>query len=435
MYIKVQKTTSLHGTTTPPSSKSQSIRGLLIALLSKGVSTLINPLDSDDMQDAKMVCQQLGVTLIQDIGSLRINSTGLLLETEVEKINTGNSGITTRFILPLLGLRKNGDSPIYVDCGEQMRKRPIRSLVIALRLLGLAIDYKDIEGQLPVTIQGTLKGGVAEVDGITSQFISALLMALPCAASSSTITVKNLHERPYMEMTLHWLKQQHIQYSHQREDSADIFHIQGNQRYQPLETIIPGDFSSASYLIAAGVLIEGQVELVGLNMQDHQGDKQLVSILQSMGARIAITPKGLRIEGGHPLKGIVIDANDIPDLLPTLAVIGTYAQGKTVIINVPQARIKETDRIHSMTVGLKRLGAKIDEHPDGVTVYQSALQGANVKGYGDHRTVMALAIAGLLAEGETTIDESESINKTFPTFVEIMQALGARIEVLTLATR
>ena len=130
------------------------------------------------------------------------------------------------------------------------------------------------------------------------------------------------------------------------------------------------------------------------------------------------------------LKGLIIDANDIPDLLPTLAVIGAYAQGKTDIINVRQARIKETDRIHAMTEGLRRLGARVEEYPDGMTIYQSKLQGAQVKGYGDHRTVMALAVAGLLAEGVTLIEDSSAIDKTFPTFVTWMRALGAKMEVI-----
>ena len=137
----------------------------------------------------------------------------------------------------------------------------------------------------------------------------------------------------------------------------------------------------------------------------------------------------LIIEGGHPLKGIKIDADDIPDLLPALAVIGTYASGKTELTNVRQARIKETDRIHSMSEGLSRMGAKVEVHEDGMTLYPSRLHGATVKGYNDHRTVMALAVAGLRAEGQTQIGDAEAVNKTFPNFVSLMQSLGADMEV------
>lgn len=429
MYLHVKKTTKLYGNVTPPSSKSQCIRGIIFGLLSSGTTRLLNPLQSDDVNDAMRVCQNLGAEIALNNNALLINSIGLPLSVQNDAINTGNSGITTHFIMPLLGLRKNPDSPLRVDCNEQMRQRPIQSFITTLRSLGLIIEYEREDGRLPITIHGELKGGTAEVDGITSQYISALLIALPCAKSSSTIIVKNLHERPYMEMTLYWLKMQNIQYSHQHEDSQDIFHIQGNQVYQPRELVIPGDFSSASYLIAAAVLLNGRVILNGLNMHDPQGDKQLITILQTMGADINATHEDIVINGGKPLQGIIIDANDIPDLLPTLAVIGTFASGKTTITNVPHARIKETDRIHSITDGLLCLGAKIEQHGDGITVQQSNLIGTKVNGYGDHRTVMALAIAGLIADGETIIEGSEAINKTFPTFVELMQSLGALMDV------
>lgn len=430
MYLQVQKTRLLSGQVIPPSSKSQSIRGMILALIAHGESTLMNPLDSDDMQHAMNVCKQLGATITVHKDKLVIKSTGLPIQTEAQKIYTGNSGITTRFIMPLLGLRQNSEQPIILDCGDQMRARPIHSLVNALRDLGLNIQYLDKQGALPVSISGQLKGGTTQVEGITSQYLSALLLSLPWAPLDSEITVKNLHERPYVEMTLNWLKEQNIHYTHTCMEDKDVYQIPGNQRYNSFYKVIAGDFSSASYLIAAAVLTEGSVQLTGLNMQDPQGDKRLVYILQEMGANIEITLQGLTIHGGADLKGIKIDANDIPDLLPTLAVIGTYAKGKTEMINVRQARIKETDRIHSMTEGLTRLGAKVEEYDDGLTVYQSKLQGAHVKGYDDHRTVMALALAGMLAEGSTWIDDSHAIHKTFPTFVNIMQSLGANMKVV-----
>ncbi len=429
MYLKVQTTKKLAGQVVPPSSKSQSIRGIILALLSTGKSTLFNPLDSDDMQIAIQVCTQLGASIHIDNDKLIINSTGLPIKTTSQKINTGSSGITTRFIMPILGFRAD-EQPIIVDCSEQMRARPMQSLVNALKLLGLNIQYLEQHGSLPASITGQLTGGIVEVDGITSQYLSALLIALPCAPMDSVISVKNLHERPYMEMTLHWLQKQRINYQHYRHNASDIYKIPGNQKYQPFDAVIAGDFSSASYIIAAAVLTTGIIELDGLDMQDPQGDKRLIYILQDMGANIAIRPQGLTINGGTPLQGLKIDANDIPDLLPTLAVIGTYAQGKTEITNVRQARIKETDRIHSMVEGLTRLGARVEEHLDGLTIYNSVLQGTMVQGYDDHRTVMALALAGMLANGTTLISDSMAVNKTFPTFVKLMCSLGANMEVV-----
>lgn len=429
MYLKVQKSITLNGKVIPPGSKSQSIRGIILALLAEGESTLVNVLDSDDTGHALQVCKQLGVNVLQDEKKLYLKSNGVPIETHVKSINTGNSGITTRFIMPLLGLRKNSQESIIVNCGEQMRARPIKSLVTALTDLGLTIKYLEQDGILPVAVSGNLTGGSAEVEGMTSQYISALLLSLPCAEQDSQITVRNLHERPYMEMTLNWLDKQHIEYTHEHVGNTDVFQIKGKQKYKKFNATIAADFSSSSYIIAAAVLMGDLVEISGIDMQDPQGDKRLITILQKMGADICIEATHLLIRGKKPLKGIKIDANDIPDLLPTLAVIATQAIGKTEICNVQQARIKETDRIHSMTEGLRLLGASVDEHKDGLTVYQSMLSGACVKGYDDHRTVMALSLAGMLAEGLTIIDDAEAINKTFPSYVETMRSIGAVMEV------
>lgn len=428
MRLIIQNTQTMEGNVTPPSSKSHSIRALFFALLAEGKSTLHNVLASDDIENAIAVCEKLGAHIVSQKNQLTVESKGLPFALKTQKIVSGNSGITTRFMLPLLGFRQTTQNPIIVDCGEQMRARPIQSLVDALRKLGLHIQYVEKENQLPLSISGALKGGDTEVEGITSQYLSALLMALPCAPHDSTLTVNQLHERPYVEMTLRWLSQQQIIFKHSQSLNQDSYFIKGNQRYRPIDAIIPGDFSSASYLIAAAALTAGRVALHGLDMQDSQGDKRLVNILQDMGADISVFPNHLVITGGKRLKGLNIDANDVPDLLPTLAVIGTAAQGCTTLYNVKQARIKETDRIHSMTENLRRLGASIEEHEDGMAIYQSQLCGASLKGYDDHRTVMALCVAGLLASGSTVIEGSEAINKTFPQFPALMQSLGAKIQ-------
>ena len=429
MNLLVKNTTEINGKVTPPASKSQSIRAIILASLCEGKSVLHNVLHSDDIQDAIRVCQSLGATITQSGNTLTIYNTGLPLDISSNTIESGNSGITTHFVMPLLGLRKNPDTAITLNCNEQMRARPIKSLADSLENLGLAFDYLNNPGTLPVRISGELRGGKSSVNGVTSQYLSALLVALPCAKQDSEITVNNLQERSYADMTLDWLKEQHIQFDHQINGETDTFQIRGGQCYRPFETTIAADFSSASYLIAAATLFSGEVIINDINMSDRQGDKELVYILQKMGADIAIHPTHLHIRGGKKLSGIKIDAIDIPDLLPTLAVIGTFASGKTEICNVAHARIKETDRIHSMTDGLTRMGAKIIEQTDGLIIYESHLQGTHVKGYGDHRTVMALSLAGMLAAGTTTIDDCEAIKKTFPNFVTLMQSIGACMEV------
>ncbi len=428
--LKISPTKNLRGVITPPASKSQTIRGLVAATLAKGRSVLRNPLEADDTATAIGVCRSCGADIVANgDGDLVVESAGLPLRMAAGKINSGDSGITTRFILPMLGLARDG--AIELDCGEQMRARPMSSLIDALNKLGMRVESANNDGALPLRVRPPLAGGRCAVDGITSQYISALLFSLPCAPNDSEVTVYDLHERPYLDMTLAWLDEQAISYRHiqDRENNRDIFYISGRQRYRPFHKMIPGDFSSAAYPIVAAALLPGEVIVRGLNTEDRQGDKRLVFILQEMGADITVRKSELIIKGGAPLRGVKIDCNDIPDLVPALAIVGTQAEGTTELTNVAQARLKETDRLRSMREGLSRMGAKIEEKADGLVIRKSRLKGAEVSGCGDHRTVMALAVAGLLAEGETVVDTAESVSKTFPNFVELMRDIGCPMTV------
>ncbi len=426
MQIVVRKTERLQGVIIPPSSKSEAIRALIFALLSKGTSRLHEMLAASDVDDAIAVCKAFGAHIQQHGTSLHIQSSGLPCKV-TSPLYTGNSGITTRFVLPLLGLRAHSDVAIEVDCGEQMRARPMGALLNALTDLGMNIEYTKTKGVFPIKVSGTLLGGTTTLTEPISQYLSALLIALPLASRTSHIRVANVSARSYVDMTLEWLDRMNIQYQHQYQEGVDDFIIPGNQQYHSFEHTLAGDFSSASYFMAAGAMFPGNICLKGLNLHDKQGDKKLIDIIQTMGGDIVCREDHIAITGGKPLTGIHIDASLIPDLLPTLAVLGTRSQGCMHIDNVSQARLKETDRIHSMTEGLRKMGARVEEKPNGMIVHYSHLKGASVKGYGDHRTVMALTLAGLLAEGTTVIDDAESIQKTFPDFFDKIKAIGGTI--------
>ncbi len=435
MNLIIKNTKTLNGVLTPPPSKSQTIRALFIATLAKGTSTIDHALDSTDTSSAIAVCSALGATIQHKKNSdgtllLEVTSGGTPLYTSETAIYTGDSGITSRFLMPILGLRADVDSPAIVDCGDQMRKRPFAPLIQALSNFGMSIASLDGNESYPIRVSGPLKGGETSVEGITSQFTSALLMALPLAAHDSILTVEHLNERPYVVMTTQWLQEQGIHYEWINENETDTFKIKGGQHYHSFTKKIPADFSQASYMIAAAAISEGEVIIEGLDMEDPQGDKKIIEIIQKMGAQITVDYRRLIIRGGTQLHGISIDCNDIPDLVPTLAVLGTIAEGKTILTNCAHARLKETDRIHSMATELKKMGGKIEERPDGMTISENALTGTALHGYGDHRTIMALAIAGLKAEGETTIDTAEGIQKTFPEFVELMRGLGADMKLV-----
>ncbi|MFA5855613.1 MAG: 3-phosphoshikimate 1-carboxyvinyltransferase [Candidatus Gracilibacteria bacterium] len=425
MDLIIKKTESLHGTLTVPASKSQTVRALLIGALAGGISTVANVLESDDTLRVEEVLNMLGVEIEKNGTVWTVKSSGLPLKTTGKNFYTGDSGITTRFLLPLLGL---GDGPCTLDASPQMRARPILPLVTALNRLGMQIETSGAN-VWPLKVSGNFLGGETYIDGTTSQYLSALLLASPYAGENTILHVQNLNEKPYVEMTLSWLKDAGILYERKAYADGETFEVKAGQKFKSLNVKIPGDFSSASCIIAAAALLGGEVQLKGLSKNDTQGDRKLVDILEAAGTDISWDGNELLVRGGTALKGGKVDANEVPDLLPALAVLGTKMQGGLEILNVKQARIKETDRIHSMAEGLREMGAEIEEKKDGLIVGQSQLKGACVDGFADHRTVMALSVAGLIAEGETHVHGAEAIKKTFPNFIEEMRALGANFTV------
>ncbi len=424
MNLHVLPSTALNGTLRIPGSKSQSVRALLVATLAKGVSTLHFLPESEDVSAALTVCKDLGAkieTATCHENCIRVESRGFPLRPLKNTVWTANSGITTRFVLPILALTE-GALLMQINADEQMRKRPLQDLLKNLSDLGCHID----SSTWPIAIRGPLKGGSTLVNGLTSQFISALLLSGLYAESDVELHVENLNERPYLDLTLEWLSSQNIRFEHIREGSVDHFHLRAGRVYSPIDYYVPGDYSSASTFLAAGALFDGEINLEGLDSKDLQGDRRLLSILEKMGAKLSISSHNIRVHKAS-LKGLDIDANDIPDLVPTLAVLGTQAEGVTRILNVPQARFKETDRLHSITAGLQAMGAHIEELADGLVIHPSPLHGAKVQGFNDHRTIMALALAGLLADGETVIDTAEGLRKTYPLFGDHLKALTATL--------
>jgi len=274
-------------------------------------------------------------------------------------------------------------------------------------------------------VEGRLTGGETTVEGLTSQHPTALLIAAPLADGDSVIRISNLHEAPYLEMTLDWLRRQGIEFS---QEGLREFRVPGGQRYRPVNRAIPADWSSATFFLAAGALEGNEVVLRGLDMDDTQGDKAVVEYLRAMGAEIEVGEDSIRVRAKE-LKGCELDLNATPDALPMLAVLGCFAQGATRLVNVPQARIKETDRISAMAAELRKLGAQVEELEDGLVVRESALQGAEVDSHRDHRIAMALAVAGCAIPGETVVREAEAAAVTFPEFSDCMRGIGAHLDV------
>jgi 3-phosphoshikimate 1-carboxyvinyltransferase len=259
--------------------------------------------------------------------------------------------------------------------------------------------------------------------------LSSLLFTCPLIKDgNSDITVVNLQEKPYVELTLWWLKKQGIKLDYSPDFSH--FFVPGNQSYKPFDMTVPADFSSATFAATAAALTGGPITLKGLDFTDPQGDKGVFDVLKTTGAAISHGEAGVTVSAQGTLKAGVMDLNPMPDSLPAMSVLACTLDGETRIVNVGHARIKETDRIVVMREELTKMGASVTETPDGLIIRKSDLHGARVSGRDDHRVVMALALAGCVAKGETIIDTAEAAAVTYPSFVDDFKALGANMEIV-----
>jgi 3-phosphoshikimate 1-carboxyvinyltransferase len=388
--------------------------------MAPGVSKIRGPLLSDDTVSATLAAKALGAGIERgDDKVWTVKGTGGVIRRPAGLLDMGNSGTSLRIFSGLAAL---ADFKIEFDGDESLRTRPMGSLLKALEALGAKCS--SVNGKCPVSIEGPLKGGVAEIEGKSSQFVTALLFAAPLCHADTELNVFNLNEKPYVEITLDWLAKQGMKL----EVSADLCHykIKGGQSYKPFDLFIPADFSTATFPLVAAAVTGGEVEIRNLDYSDRQGDKAAFDYLERMGATVIRGENSTKVSIKGQLRGCEFDLNATPDALPAMAVAAVCAKGRSVLGNVPQARIKETDRIACMARELKKLGANVEELPDGLVIEGGApLKGAVVDSYKDHRIAMALAIAGMTAEGATTILDAECASVTYPAFIEDFSRLGA----------
>lgn len=398
-----------------PGSKSQTIRALLIASFSKGKSTIINPLISSDTLSTANALKTLGVKIDYDEEKklFRVDAENIGKGFDKVTLDLGNSGTGTYL---LLGLAASLEKEITITGDESLSSRPIAPLAKAYEDLGAEVSTND--GFLPITVKGPLKGGRTEIECRTSQYLSSLLLASVLSSADVEITCPLLYEKPYVAITLSWLDRQGISY----EISDDYLHsrVKGGQAFQAGQFTVSGDYSSASFFFALAAASGKSVTVLGLDRYDSQGDKRVLDVLQAMGCSVDWVENGVRVKGPDHLKGGTFDINDIPDALPILAAISTLAESDVRLTNVPQARIKETDRIRVMHDELTKLGAKVTEEDDGLIIHSgSKLHGGKVSGHKDHRIIMALSILGVLIDG-IEIDDTKHASVTFPTFFTLL---------------
>ena len=257
------------------------------------------------------------------------------------------------------------------------------------------------------------------------------MLCCPLLDGNTVIEFDNLGERPYAALTMDWMNAAGV-----RIDNYDYekFIIPGEQTYQPFIKKAPSDWCGASYPMVAAAITEGsKIKLLDMDINDFQGEKMYVDIINQMGGHVEVLnggKDGVIVEGGHELHGIEIDCRNMPDAIPALAVLGTYAQGRTVLKNIQACRMKETDRCKSIVEEITKMGGTFAEHDDSLEIYHSELHGAVLNGHHDHRIVMASTCAALIADGVTLIDSVEHVGVSFPRFYEVMTGVGANIECL-----
>lgn len=422
MDVTVENTDHLDGVVSAPPSKAYTHRMLIAASLSNGTSKIFNPLISDDTQATLEAVKALGAEteLHENYWTIHGQET---LKTPDQPIDCRESGSTLRFMIPVAALAPGHSTFLF---GASFERRPVAPLLESLKELGVESTIQRNNSSVMVR-GGGIRGGKTSIRGdISSQFISGLLFACPKANEDTEIAVTTkLESKGYVEMTFEVLVEHGLEGAVNPELSC--LWIPSNQSYRPCDHTVPGDFSSAAFLLAAAAVTSSRVTVKNLEYQTAQGDRAIVSILEEMGAAVKIRDNSVEVDGGQ-LVGVDIDAKDIPDLVPVCAVLACYAEGRSEIYNAKRLRYKESDRLDSISTELKKMGADIIVNEDGLTINgSSGLHGATIDPHNDHRIAMACAVAALGAVGETKIQNVECINKSYPQFFSDLRVLGANV--------
>jgi 3-phosphoshikimate 1-carboxyvinyltransferase len=417
----IPATDPVRGTIRPPGSKSITNRALVCAALAEGETVLHGALDSEDTQVMIAALGTLGIAVgIEDRGrTLRVVGCGGEIPVSNAELYVANSGTTMRFLTALVAL---GRGEYRLDGVPRMRERPMGDQVTAMRELGVDIVCEGATDCPPMVVKANgLRGGRAAIGGGTSsQFLSGLMMAAPYANDDLDLHVTGgLVSVPYVAMTRRVMEE----FGAEVATTADYTEIRiaHLRRYAGRDYAIEPDASAASYFFAAAAITGGRVTVEGLSRHSLQGDVEFVTCLEKMGAVVMFDDDSITLEG-RPLAGIEVDMNAISDTAPTLAVVALFAKEPTHIFNVAHIRHKETDRITAVACELRKLGAIVEEFPDGLRVHPGRLHGAAIDTYQDHRMAMGFALAGLKTPG-VRINDPGCTAKTYPEFFADLERL------------
>ncbi|MFX0002619.1 MAG: 3-phosphoshikimate 1-carboxyvinyltransferase [Candidatus Hodarchaeota archaeon] len=438
MNLKINPiTNSLNGEITATGSKSYSHRAFIAASLAEGISIIKNPLISGDVSITINTLESLGVRILKKNGNAYIIKRDKDAYKSVKKfINCGNSGTTIRIFCALSLVIEGG----LKFKGEFLRlQRPILPLLNSLKQLGA--EFKLSNKKLKIKRINEVCNKVSIQGDVSSQFLTALLILCPVLKCKNKDYIEieltsQLVSKPFIEITLEVLDVFGINV--QANFETRKFYITNEQNYRSQSYTIPGDFSSAANIIAAAILSKkpSSVIINNLSFKNKQGDKQIIEILEKMGATIKSNKENHQVIvsgelNDNKLEGIEVDCSDIPDLFPILSVIGAFAEGKTTLYNASNLRLKETDRIKTMATELKKMGVKVIEEDDKLTIFHcNKLNGTTINHNNDHRIAMACSVAALYADSESYLQKSEIVEDSYPSFFKDLRELGAKIDTV-----
>lgn len=404
-----------------PGSKSYTHRIFIAAALSGGRCRISNALRSEDTDLTLKALRQLGANVEEEANDrLTISGCDGRFASVKQPIFLGNSGTSMRL---LAGVAALGQGGIVLTGSERMQQRPIQELLDALHGLGIAARCVEDNGSPPVeVIGGRFAGGTTRVDcRVSSQYLSALLLIAPFAENPVDIEVSHGPvSRPYVDLTVDVMKRFGIEVA---RSGYERFQVAGGQRYRAGDHAVEPDSSQAGYFWAAAAVTGGSVKVLGTRPDSRQGDVRLAACLERMGCTVIAEADGIRVQGG-PLKAIEVDMADMPDMVPTLAVVAAFADGTTVISNVAHLKAKESDRLGAVATELAKMGIEVARSESGLVVKGGKPKAAVIDTYDDHRIAMSFAVAGLAVPG-IRISEEMCVAKSFPNFWKVFKSLYA----------
>jgi len=434
-FLDIEPIARAAGVVKMPGSKSISNRVLLLAALSRGETRLRDLLDADDTRVMREALEQLGVEIERDRdGSVVVRGVGGSFPVKSAELSLGNAGTAFRPLAAVLAL---AGGEYRLSGSLRMHQRPIGDLVDALRSLGAQIEYSGTEGFPPLVVHaGRIRTGAqVRVRGdVSSQYLSALLMALPMTGAQAEIEVEGeLISKPYVEITLNLMRRFGVKVE---RDGWKTFTVPAKRYASPGEMRVEGDASSASYFLAAGAISGltggGPVRVEGVGSASIQGDVRFSEVLERMGASISMGENWIECTAGPgarargKLKAIDADLNHIPDAAMTAAVAALFADGTSTLRNIASWRVKETDRIAAMATELRKLGATVEEGADSLSVTPpAALRTATIDTYDDHRMAMSFSLAAL-GGIKVRINDPGCVGKTFPGYFDALASISPR---------